>query len=250
MNGTLDKQQGVRAAKNLSGSQGSSAIRSFVRRRGRITAAQRRALSDLWPKYGVAYAPARLDLQDLFGREAPRILEIGFGNGDALLAQARQNPDLDYLGIEVHDPGIGHCLLEANRQGVENLRLIQHDAFDVIRDQIPNSSIRSINLFYPDPWPKKRHHKRRLVQPEFVTLVAASLEPGGRFHTVTDWPDYAEQIASVVDNNPLMAPILTPHPQRSTTRFEARGEALGHDVFEQVYQRMLDIPKADEKEYK
>lgn len=250
MSGTLDKRQGVRATKNPNGSQGSPAIRSFVRRRGRMTEAQRRALDDLWPKYGVAYAPAPLDLQDLFGRDAPRILEIGFGNGDALLTQARQNPDLDYLGIEVHDPGIGHCLLEANRQGVENLRLIQHDAVDVIRDQIPNGSLRSINLFYPDPWPKKRHRKRRLVQPEFVALVATSLEPGGRFHTVTDWPDYAEQIASVVNNNPLLAPITTPHPQRSTTRFEARGEALGHDVFEQVYERILDIPKAGEKEYK
>ncbi|MCZ6516467.1 MAG: tRNA (guanosine(46)-N7)-methyltransferase TrmB [Gammaproteobacteria bacterium] len=238
------------ASTNLAGSRGSSAIRSFVRRRGRMTAAQRRALNELWPKYGVGYAPAPLNLEDLFGREAPRVLEIGFGNGDALVAQAGQNPDLDFLGIEVHEPGIGHCLLEANRQGVENLRLIQHDAVDVIRDQIPNGSLRSINLFYPDPWPKKRHHKRRLVQPEFMALVTASLEPGGCLHTVTDWPDYAEHIASVVDNNPLMVPISMPQPQRLRTRFEARGEALGHDRYEQVYQRMLNVPNAGEKEYK
>ena len=146
-------------------------IRSFVRRRGRMTAAQRRALTELWPRYGVEYSPAPLDLAALFGREAPRILEIGFGNGEALVEQARQNPNLDYLGIEVHEPGIGHCLLEANRQKIANLRLIQYDAVPVIRDQIPKASLRSINLFFPDPWPKKRHHKRRLVQPEFVALV-------------------------------------------------------------------------------
>ena len=250
MTGPLNKQDGVRATKNQSGPHGLTTIRSFVRRRGRMTAAQRRALKELWPKYGVDYSPAPLDLAGLFGREAPHVLEVGFGNGDALVEQARQNPDLDYLGIEVHEPGIGHCLLEANRQDVENLRLIQHDAVDVIRDQIPDGSLRSINLFYPDPWPKKRHHKRRLVQPEFIALVAASLAPGGCFHTVTDWQDYAEQIASVVSNNPLMVPVSTLHPNRPGTRFEARGVALGHDIYEQVYRRMSNIPKAGEKEYK
>ena len=217
-------------------------IRSFVRRRGRMTAAQRRALTELWPRYGVEYSPAPLDLAALFGREAPRILEIGFGNGEALVEQARQNPNLDYLGIEVNEPGIGHSLLEVNRQKIANLRLIQYDAVPVIRDQIPKASLRSINLFFPDPWPKKRHHKRRLVQPEFVALVAASLAPSGRFHTVTDCPDYAEQIASMVKNNSKMVAVSMPHPQRTRTRFETRAAKLGHNVHEQVYQRIPDIP--------
>jgi len=213
-----------------------------------MTAAQRRALTELWPRYGVDYSPAPLDLAALFGRKAPCVLEIGFGNGEALVEQARQNPDLDYLGIEVHEPGIGHCLLEVNRQSVANLRLIQYDAVHVIRDQIPNNSLRSINLFFPDPWPKKRHHKRRLVQPEFIALVVASLAPGGCFHTVPDWPDYAQQIASVVNNNPAMVPVSMPHPQRPRTRFETRGTALGHNVYEQVYRRIFDIPKAGEND--
>jgi len=225
-------------------------VRSFVLRSGRTTAAQRRALEQLWPEYGIQYTPQRVDLDDAFGRIASRILEIGFGNGDALIDQARRHPDQDFIGIEVHQAGVGYGLLQAKKYKLQNLRMIRHDALEVLERQIDDSSISAINLFFPDPWPKKRHHKRRLVQPRFMALVEAKLEPGGLFHVVTDWTDYAEHIEAIVAANTRLVPLAGPYPDRIRTRFEARGRGRGHPILEQVYRRDADVPKALEKEYK
>jgi tRNA (guanine-N7-)-methyltransferase len=150
-------------------------IRSFVRRAGRMTPSQQRALDELWPDYGLDYEATPLDLADVFGRKAPVVLEIGFGNGDTLVAQAAASPDKDFLGIEVHEPGVGHCLIAASDASVSNLRLIIHDAIEVLEHQVPEASLSRINLYFPDPWPKKRHHKRRIVQSSFLDLCAAKL---------------------------------------------------------------------------
>ena len=169
-------------------------VRSFVRRAGRMTASQQRALEELWPEYGIDFAPVELDLDSVFGRSAGRVLEIGFGNGESLVEQAGDHPDLDFIGIEVHEPGVGHCLLKAKDAGVTNLRLIVHDAIDVLAHQVPGASLSRINLYFPDPWPKKRHHKRRIVQAAFLELCASRLAPGGALHIATDWENYAEHI--------------------------------------------------------
>ena len=161
-------------------------IRSFVRRAGRLTPSQQRALKELWPEFGVPFSREPLQFEALFGRTAPVVLEIGFGNGDTLVQLAAEHPDLDFLGIEVHEPGVGHCLLEARDAGVTNLRLIRHDAVEVLEAMIAPASLSRINLYFPDPWPKKRHHKRRLVQPAFLKLVASRLSPDGTFNVATD----------------------------------------------------------------
>jgi tRNA G46 methylase TrmB len=154
-------------------------VRSFVRRTGRMTAAQERAMERLWPHFGVDFSPAAVNLDEVFGREAYQVLEIGFGDGETLVDQAAQNPAVDYLGVEVHRPGVGHCLLQADAHGVGNLRVICHDAVEVLEQQIADQSFRRVNLYFPDPWPKKKHHKRRLLQPDFLNLVASKLIPGG-----------------------------------------------------------------------
>ena len=151
-------------------------IRSFVKRAGRLTKSQRRALDTLWPSLGIDYTEAALDLDSLFGRTAPRVLEIGFGNGDSLVAMAAARPDMDFIGVEVHEPGVGHCLIRLHESGVTNLRLIMHDAFDVLEHQLAPASLARVNLYFPDPWPKKRHHKRRIVNDRFLDLVASRLE--------------------------------------------------------------------------
>ena len=178
-------------------------IRSFVRRAGRLTPAQRRALDELWPRYGVDYSPALLNLDALFQRRAPRTLEIGFGNGELLATLAAERPATDFLGIEVHEPGVGHCLLELERRGVDNVRLLRHDAIEVLRHQVPDAALSQVNLFFPDPWPKKRHHKRRIVQPSFLALLGDKLEAGGLFHVATDWMNYAEHIEATVNACPF-----------------------------------------------
>ena len=217
-----------------SGAERRAAPRSFVRRSGRITAAQKRALRALWPKYGVDETAVPLPLGEVFGRAAPTILEIGFGNGQTLVRAAAEAPQCNFLGVEVHLPGLGRCLLEAERAGLSNLRLIQADAVEVLRSQLPPAALAMVCLYFPDPWPRKRHHKRRLVQPGFIALLARVLEPGGLFHVATDWTPYAEHIEGVMDAMPAFERLTEP-PARHTTRFELRGSALGHEIWEAAY---------------
>ena len=218
-------------------------IRSFVRRAGRITASQQRALDEMWPDYGVEFSPAPLDLDELFGRRAPRVLEIGFGNGDTLVQHAANDPDRDFLGIEVHEPGIGHCLIAARDAGVHNLRLIRHDGVDVLQHQLAAQSLARINLYFPDPWPKKRHHKRRIVQPMFLDLCASRLESGGSLHIATDWANYAEHIDELLAASGNFAcgerrehdgddPL-----DRPRTKFEQRGLSKGHRIWDWRFDR-------------
>lgn len=216
---------------------GHRAVRSFVLRAGRITVAQRRALDELWPRWGLAFTPQPLDLDRVFGRHAPRVLEIGFGDGEVLADMAHGDPASDFLGVEVHEPGVGHCLLLAERLGLANLRLLRHDAVEVLRAQVPDGALARVNLFFPDPWPKKRHHKRRIVQPEFMRLVAAKLQPGGVFHVATDWAPYGEHVDAVLAADPAFEPLPSPPGDRVGTKFQRRGERLGHDVWERAWRR-------------
>jgi tRNA (guanine-N7-)-methyltransferase len=217
-------------------------IRSYVLRAGRLTRAQERALSELWPRFGIPAATpgkAMPDLDALFGRKAPRILEIGIGNGAALLSMAAADPDRDWLGAEVHAPGIGHCLLEIERLGLGNVRLFMEDAVGVLRERLQDHSLAGLHLFFPDPWHKKRHHKRRLVQPPFVELMARKLAADGYFHVATDWPPYAEHIAAVLEASGHFGAGIDPASGsgRPLTRFEARGQRLGHPIWERIYPR-------------
>lgn len=213
-------------------------IRSFVKRAGRMTHSQSRALEHSWPRFGVDYAEALLSFEDLFGRTAPVVLEIGFGNGDSLAQQAAEHPQHDYLGIEVHDPGIGHCLLQIEERGIDNLRLIAHDAIEVLTRQIPDASLARINLYFPDPWPKKRHHKRRLIQPEFLALAASRLASNGELHIATDWENYAEHIDDVCAEDPgFVVAERVEHTgdqpiDRPGTKFERRGLRKGHRIWD------------------
>jgi len=220
----------------------SSAIRSFVMRAGRVTQAQQRALAELWPRFGVEFTPAPLDLTALFGRSAPRSVEIGFGNGEHLIERALAAPERDFLGIEVHRPGIGHLLLGLQRHGLRNVRVIAHDAVEVFAQQLPCASLDEVEILFPDPWPKKRHHKRRLIQPEFVTLVAARLRAGGLLHLATDWEPYAEHMLQTLEAcgalaNDTGSGGFASGMARSATRFERRGERLGHRVRELSFRR-------------
>lgn len=214
-------------------------VRSFVRREGRMTAAQTNALKALWPRYGIDWGPGQLDLDAVFGRRAPRVLEIGFGNGDALLAAAAARPDQDFIGVEVHRPGAGSLMRRAAQSDIDNLRVSTHDAIEVLQQQIADASLSSVLLFFPDPWPKKRHHKRRIVQPEFVALVANKLVDGGMFHMATDWEPYAEWMREVMSASPAFEGGVTERPAtRPRTRFEHRGERLGHAVTDLVFTRI------------
>ena len=208
--------------------------RSFVRRSGRITRAQKRALEELWPAYGLEESTSLIALEQVFGRRAPTVLEIGFGNGETLVRSAQEAPDVNFLGIEVHLPGLGRCLLLAEKAGIQNLRLIQGDAVEVLRRRMPPACLAMVCLYFPDPWPRKRHHKRRLVQPAFVRLIERALEPHGVFHVATDWAPYAEHIESVMSGNAAFEHLRRP-PSRYTTRFESRGSALGHEIWEAAY---------------
>ena len=221
-------------------------VRSFVRRPGRLTAGQRRALDELLPRYGVTKdREAPLDLDALFGRHAPRVLDIGFGDGEAVVTSAANYPDLDYLGVEVHEPGVGHLLLLLEKTGLTNVRVIVRDAADVIREQLRDGSFQAVNLFFPDPWPKKRHHKRRLVQPAFIAGVARVLVRGGLLHVATDWTDYAEHARAVVGVDARFAAVgndddlcQNPLAFRPPTKFERRGRRLGHEVVDLYYRRI------------
>jgi tRNA (guanine-N7-)-methyltransferase len=219
------------------------AIRSFVMRQGRITRAQERALAELWPSLGIGYKPAPLDLDQVFGRRAARILEVGIGDGETLVELATRRPDADFLGIEVHRPGIGHCLLGIEAGALTNVRVSNHDAVEVLQHQLPAGSLDELLLYFADPWPKKRHHKRRIVQPPFVALVASRLRPGGMFRLATDWAPYAAHMLEVlgastdfVNTSPSGDYIARP-AERPETKFERRGQRLGHEVFDLAFQR-------------
>jgi tRNA (guanine-N7-)-methyltransferase len=205
-----------------------------------MTRAQRRAIEGAWPTFGVDGADM-LDLDALFGRRAPRVLEIGFGMGEALVAMARDDPDRDYLGVEVYEPGIGATLAAIVGLGLGNVRLLRGDAEEVLRARIPDASMQAVLLYFPDPWPKKRHHKRRLVKPEFVRTVAGKLEPGGRISLATDWQDYARHMLSVLEADPGFENVAGPGcyserpAERPETKFERRGERLGHPVWDLVF---------------
>ena len=213
-------------------------IRSFVRRTGRLTPSQQRALSTLWPAYGVELGDDALVAAALFGRDAPLMLEIGFGNGDTLVELATSSPDTDFIGIEVHEPGVGHCLLRLHDAEISNLRLIVHDAVEVMKDHIAPDSVDRINLYFPDPWPKKRHHKRRIVQPAFLDLCARVLKPGGALHIATDWENYAEHIdATLRESTQFTVSERREHDgdeplQRPVTKFEQRGMRRGHRIWD------------------
>ncbi|WP_297527334.1 tRNA (guanosine(46)-N7)-methyltransferase TrmB [Thiohalobacter sp.] len=218
-------------------------VRSFVRREGRLTRSQARALETLLPRWGLADGDAPLDLDALFGRSAPRTLEIGFGNGESLARMAAASPDQDFLGIEVHRPGVGHLLLEIERLGLGNVRVLCADAVEVLEKRIQDETLDWVLLFFPDPWPKKRHHKRRILQPAFIDLVGRKLRPGGRFHMATDWEDYARQMLETMDAAPGFRNTagrgrFAPGPgDRPETKFERRGRRLGHGVWDLVYEK-------------
>jgi tRNA (guanine-N7-)-methyltransferase len=221
-------------------------IRSFVVRAGRMTAGQSRALGESWPRYGIEYSAAPLSLDAVFGRAAPRTLEIGFGNGEHLAALAHAHPERDYFGIEVHRPGVGHLLMLAANQGLANLRVSQHDAVEVLREQLAPASLDEVLVLFPDPWHKKRHHKRRLIQPPFVELIAARLKPGGVFRLATDWENYAQQMLEVIGAAGALFTNLSPTgdwiprpEERAPTRFEKRGARLGHGVWDLAFRRNL-----------
>ena len=221
-------------------------IRSFIRREGRLTVAQQRAIDDLLPAFALAGTGAALDYTAVFGRRAPVTLEIGFGNGESLLDMAQAAPEQDFIGIEVHRPGVGHLLLGIEQRGLTNLRVVNDDAVPFLRERIPPASLARLLLYFPDPWHKTRHHKRRIVQPEFAALVAERLQPGGIWHLATDWAPYAEHMRAVLDSCPAFATRHTGSgenqrpPERPETKFERRGIRLAHAVFDLRYQRQVD----------
>lgn len=219
-------------------------IRSFVLRAGRITAAQERALAELGPRYELPFGDGALDFVGVFGRAAPRTLEIGFGNGENLVILAARHPERDFLGVEVHRPGVGHLFLLAEQREISNLRAICHDAVEVLQQQIAPGSLDEILVMFPDPWPKTRHHKRRLIQPEFVALAASRLRAGGVLRLATDWEPYALQMLEVLSANPQLRNLsdsgdyMPRDSARVLTRFERRGQRLGHDVWDLAFERV------------
>ena len=206
--------------------------------------AQRRAHETLLPRFGVPYSPAPLDLDALFGRGAPRVLEIGSGMGETTADIATAHPEMDYLAVEVHTPGVGSLLKQIEERSLSNVRVVQHDAVDVIEHMLAPQSLDGIHIFFPDPWPKKRHHKRRLVQPELVKLLSSRLKPGGYVHVATDWEEYAQQMLEVLKTEPALtntAAGYAPRPEyRPLTKFEERGLKLGHGVWDLVFTRRED----------
>ena len=217
-------------------------IRSFIRRQGRTTPGQQRAIDRLWPIYGLEQNHV-INYKDIFGRTAPLIVEIGFGNGESITEMAAKQTDNDYLGIEVHKPGIGHLLLQLEQLEINNVRILCYDAVEILEKNITDNSLAGIHLFFLDPWPKKRHHKRRIVQTEFVDLVTCKLQPGGYFHAATDWQDYAEHMLVVLQKQPNLInqssdQTYCERPDyRPVTKFERRGLALGHGVWDLIFRK-------------
>ncbi|MBT8058198.1 MAG: tRNA (guanosine(46)-N7)-methyltransferase TrmB [Gammaproteobacteria bacterium] len=218
-------------------------VRSYVLRGGRLTDGQKRALDELWPRYGINGSEGFLDLRDLFGNPGPVILEIGFGDGDATWRMAQAHPRENYLGVEVHRPGVGRLLLMLERHGLENVRVACEDAVAFLEDRVPPASLDGVRIYFPDPWPKKRHHKRRLVNPLFVALLAGKLKAGGILHLATDWLPYAEHMLEVMRDAPDFENLSAsgdycPKPAwRPDTKYERRGERLGHPVRDLVFRR-------------
>ncbi len=220
------------------------AIRSFVLRQGRLSNAQQRACETLLPRYGIPFSENLLDLDHVFGRQAPKILEIGFGMGETTATIAQDHSENDYLGIEVHTPGVGSLLNRIDVLGLTNLRIIQHDAVAVIQHMLAASSLDGIHIFFPDPWPKARHHKRRLIQPALIANLCQRLKPGGYLHAATDWEEYAIQMLAVFSQEPHLtntAANYAPRPAyRPLTKFEQRGLKLGHGVWDLIFRRNSD----------
>jgi tRNA (guanine-N7-)-methyltransferase len=216
-------------------------IRSYVLRKGRFSNAQRLAYDTLLPRYGVPYSPSLLDLREVFGRDAARIVEIGFGMGDTTAEIAAARPENDYLAVEVHTPGVGSLLKHMAQRELTNVRIVQHDAVEVLEYMIAPAVLDGVHIFFPDPWPKKRHHKRRLIQPPFVSLLASRLKSGGYIHVATDWQEYAQQILEVLSAEPRLrntATAFAPRPEyRPLTKFEQRGLKLGHGVWDIVFRK-------------
>ena len=218
-------------------------IRSFVLRQGRVSPGQQRACDTLLPRFGIPYTAQPLDLDPVFGRSAPRILEIGFGMGDSTASIALAHPENDYLALEVHTPGVGNLLKLIDTHHISNLRIIQHDAVEVVRDMLGEAMLDGVQIFFPDPWHKARHNKRRLIQAPFVALLAEKLKPGGYIHVATDWEDYAKQVLQVLSADVLLkntAADYAPRPAyRPLTKFEQRGLRLGHGVWDLLFRRKL-----------
>ncbi len=217
--------------------------RTYVRREGRTTTAQRRALDHLWADYGIDPGAGPVDLTAIFARSAPCVLEIGFGMGETLTTLAQAHPELNFLGADIYRPGIGHALLELQRLQLSNVRIANADIRELVEHALPAASLAAVLIFFPDPWPKKRHHKRRLVQTEFMHAIARVLAPGGRLHMATDWQDYAEHITTVMQLLPEFAPCSEPSQRtpfciaRPSTKFERRGLRLGHTISDLIYER-------------
>jgi len=212
-------------------------IRSYVLRQGRTTPSQKLSLERLLPIHGIPFSDAAVDPRAIFGRVAPLVLEIGSGMGETTAEIARQNPATDFIAVEVHGPGVGSLLKKIETLELRNLRVIRHDAVDVLERMIADGLLAGIHLFFPDPWPKKRHHKRRLVQPGFAALAARKLAPGGYLHAATDWPDYATQMEEVLSSNSSFEKVTQGKRDRPVTKFERRGIGLGHPVRDLLYRR-------------
>jgi tRNA (guanine-N7-)-methyltransferase len=219
-------------------------IKSFVLRQGRLTNAQQNALDNFWTDYGIDFSEQPLRFDELFNNEHDVVVEIGFGNGDSLLQQAINQPHENFVGIEVHSPGVGHLIDNANKQGIQNIKVFKHDAVEVLKAQIPDSSIQKLQLFFPDPWHKKRHHKRRIIKPEFISLAHQKLKTGGHFHMATDWQPYAEEMLEQMDNAPGFincsgrGNYSPDKDDRCETKFERRGHRLGHGVWDLIYRKI------------
>lgn len=238
---TPSAEAGAEHAAEDAGRFSSRSIRSFVLRQGRMSTAQQRYLDTMMPKIGIPYRAQPLDLDAAFGRSAPKIVEIGFGMGETTARIAAALPERDFLGIEVHGPGVGSLCKLVSENALSNLRIMQHDAVEVLRDMIPEGALAGVHVFFPDPWPKKRHHKRRIIQSEFVALVASRLAPGGYLHCATDWEEYAAWMLEVLAAEPALentADGYAPRPAyRPLTKFENRGLRLGHGVWDLVFRR-------------